>query len=300
MGQFFGWILGMMISVVLIAMGAAALAAGGVIGVVALIGAIIVYIALYVFFYFVAWSTIGVSGLTGANTATPNPISNNSEHTLRSIMIGMNVVPSSAAAFVVAAPTAGPMAGVIATWVFVVISLAAFFPLSQNRFFQGFLGWTGWITPLSLVVTGLGFLLFVVNLPFTIISAIASGAGVSPVRLDFTSGVVESAGWGPASWFNGGTAYSVGHFTFIGPATTTFGASPAPLQGAFLPPLTMNGTVSGHEVGHSLDWVAFGPLRWILAIVDQILMGNATTAYTELTADSRTPRNGRFQVDVWS
>jgi hypothetical protein len=129
-------------------------------------------------------------------------------------------------------------------------------------------------------------------------SAIASGSGNWwPVRLDWTTGVVETAGGGlnviSVPDARGGT---VGHFTFI---LADWATNPALVQGTFTP-TGPSVNFSAHEVGHCLDNVAFGGLRNLIAAVDQLVFANQATAYTELTADSHVPQIGRFQIPMWS
>ena len=69
--------------------------------------------------------------------------------------------------------------GVLAGWAFTVISLTAIIFVARNRFFQGVLGWSGWLFPLSYFATAVGLLLFIVNIPFAFAAFGIAATGVS-------------------------------------------------------------------------------------------------------------------------
>jgi hypothetical protein len=183
----------------------------------------------------------------------------------RGVLIGLSAAINTVLLLLIAGT-------VLAVWAFFVISLAAIIFVARNRVYQGFLGWSGWLLPLSYLATGVGLLLFVVNFPFAFATF-----GVAAFALDWSTGVIETRGGVTGiTGFNGG--FSLGNFTFL-TLTTAAGAGPAPAR--FMTP-----TVSSHETGHSLNTAAMGGVvLWINAVDENILPRRLNLAYGELTAE---------------
>lgn len=313
--MFFWWLAGVLFTVTAVIITIMAGVAGGpVLLVIIAFVMTLAWLFAYIRAYMIAWNAIPVSGLvdiidldpatgTSPNAGTTNPINRDGEQNMRAFMIGLNAAVNAGLAFAILLNTLDiNIAIFIAAWDFVVISLAAAPPVSNNRVFQGVLGWTGWIAPMSLAASLVGFIGFVINLPFAIASAVASGTGAWwPARIDWTTGVIETAGGGFITLITteaAAAAGTAGHFSFL---LAGFGTDPTTVQNTFTPTApspTLN--ASAHEVGHSLDYVAFGGLRNLIALFDQVIFRNRSTAYTELTADSHVPHEGRFQVNMWS
>ncbi len=200
----------------------------------------------------------------------------------RGFMIGMTAAINASILALV------PVIGVVlASWVFIIGSLAIFPLVSRNVVYHGFLGWSAWLFPMSYFATAIGLILFVVNIPF----AFAAG-GPGAFRIDFTTGTIETAGGLSAvTGFAGG--FSLGNFNFVtGPG----------LQGVFTA-----SNVSSHEVGHSLNTAVFGGLvLWINAIDENIPpLRKFNLAYGELTAESHSqamtpPLRNDFFVRIWA
>jgi hypothetical protein len=166
-------------------------------------------------------------------------------------------------------PVIGP---VLAGWAFLVISLSAVVFVARNRVYQGFLGWSGWVFPLSYLATAVGLLLFVLNIPFAF-----AAFGLGAFAIDWTTGVIETLGGLPGiTGLNGG--FSLGNFNFLAGAGAT-GAGPAPAR--FTAP-----SVSSHETGHSLNTAATGGIvLWINAVDESVLPVRFNLAYGEMTAE---------------
>jgi len=142
--------------------------------------------------------------------------------------------------------------------------------VALSRVYQGFLAWTAWLLPVSYPATAVGLLLFVLNAPF----ALAAG-GFAAFRIDWTTGVIESAGGLVGLPIFAGTflGFSLGNFNFLfapGHQDTFVGSG-----------------LSSHETGHTLNTAAFGGVMlWINAIDENILPRRANLAYGELAAES--------------
>src|SRR5687768_11911030 len=212
-----------------------------------LLGLVIAVLA-YLAGYAIATGAIAplLPGLTGgpvvfpATASFPTPTAapvtvpaTNGEMFGRGLMIGL----SAALNFLALAWI--PLAGLIlGTWAFLLISLGAILFIARSRFYQGFLGWSAWLFPVSYLATAVGLLLFIVNIPFAF-AAFGTGA----FRIDFTTGVIETAGGlSGITGFTGG--FSLGNFTFL---------TALPAAGSFTVP-----SLSSHETGHSLNTALMG------------------------------------------
>jgi hypothetical protein len=179
----------------------------------------------------------------------------------------------------------------LAVWAFILISLAAVVFVARSRVYQGFLGWSGWLFPLSYLATAVGLLLFIVNIPFAF-----AAFGIAAFAIDWTTGVIETrGGLAGITGFNGG--FSLGNLTFLAGTSAT---TPGPAPARFATP-----TVSSHETGHSLNTAAAGGVvLWINAVDENIAPGRMNLAYGELAAEGHArnlpgpPRNN-FSLRLW-
>lgn len=181
---------------------------------------------------------------------------------------------------------------------FAVVGLLALIPAVSRSFgYQAVLGWTSWLLPMSYLVTLLGILLFIVNL---IVTLLATGA-LPGIRLDLTTGTIETAGGTVVVSLFGITGgafcgFNLGNFTFIN--------FPACATTPFLAPPVAPGTggVSTHETGHTLTIAAFGGFFGWINAYDETLppLRRLTLAYGEVMPESHFPRIGFFNVTEWS
>jgi hypothetical protein len=177
-------------------------------------------------------------------------------------------------------PVAGP---VLASWAFTVVSLAAIVFVARNRIYQGFLGWSAWLLPVSWLATGPGLILFIINIPFALV-----GFGLGAFRIDWTTGVIETHGGVSGINITGvmgaAVSFSLGNFTFISPA---------------MPQLSFTAADrNSHETGHTLNTAALGGVvLWINAIDETIFPRRFNLAYGELTAESHSNNFGTIAND---
>jgi hypothetical protein len=215
---------------------------------------------------------------TGAPIALPDVPG---ELFARGLVIGLTATLN--AAILSLLPVVGPF---LAAWAFIVISLAAVILIARNLVFQGFLGWSAWLFPISYIATVAGVVMLILNLLF---SSWAPGFNIRP---DWTTGVIETRGaFNAITGFAGG--FSLGNFTFLTPgvALGDFAASNIP----------------SHEVGHSLNTAAMGGVvLWINALDQNVLPRRSNLAYGELLAESRSqamtppPSRARHFFRFWS
>lgn len=179
-------------------------------------------------------------------------------------------------------PVVGPP---LSVWALVVISLGAIVFVARNRVYQGFLGWSGWLFPVSWAATIVGLGLFLINL----IPAYAAG-GVRAFRLDWTTGVIDTTGGLTGiTGFAGG--FSLGNFIFL----------TAPRD----PGTATQPSTASHESGHSLNTALFGGIvLWINAVDENVWPRRRNLAYGEMCAEGHArampgPPLNDFSVRLW-
>jgi hypothetical protein len=211
---------------------------------------------------------------TSASPPTPLPVSL-VEDFARGFLVGL------AAGLNFAAWVLTPVPGsLIVGSVLLVTGVIAVIPaVSRNLTYQGIMGWTSWLRPMSWFATAFGLILFVLNLP----SAVAA-FGFVAIRFDRRTATVETTGGvlaGIGAPPTGRRGFNLGNFTFIAPGP--------PAGFPFGSP-----SLSTHETGHTLNAAAFGGLvNWVNALDENPPGSRQSFAYGELTAESHFPRGGR-------
>jgi hypothetical protein len=243
---------------------------------------VVIIISLQILLYIIATAALSEQ----VNSATTNPGApirlqdNPLELLMRGLFFGSNSAFNLGIWCVLA-----PDAGILAILFGVVPFLAVFQHMARNRIYQSILGWTAWLLPASYPATIVGLLLFLLNAPFAILAV-----GLRAIRLDVTTGVVETTGGIiNIAGYSGG--FSLGNFTFLANMGGLAG------QGSFTGP-----SVSSHEIGHSLNTAVFGGIMlWINAVDENVPpFRRLRKAYGEMTADSRAGLPGYMIVAVWS
>lgn len=245
-GLSFWSVLGAVVGVIVGVVVAAALAMTGV-GIIALIG-----IALLI--------SVGVSalgyGLASAFNNTPFG------EFMRGFMIGFNAGMNAVIGTAIFGPVVGVALGVINF-------LAAFDDVARNPIYQGILGWSSWLMPMSWGAQAVGAVIFIIN----ILAAAFTGNQVNATKIDsisidWTTGSIIMVG----GLIRNGTAFAPGNFVFVDPAW-----------------LATDPNVSLHEIGHVLSTGAFGTGFILIDFIDENIIGNGANAWGEQMADSHDP-----------
>lgn len=302
-----GWIIGVLIGVVPALSVVLALALPIPTALATLIAALPIAVAsigfgaavLFIVLAYITAYTIGTLSIAPglpAGTTFPLPVpvavgaptviaSGTGELFARGVMLGL-----SATVNLIVLACLPPGNWIIASWAFQIISLGIITAVRTNLVYQGFLGWSAWLFPVSWFATFIGLLLFLINAPF----AFAAG-GMGAFRMDFTTGVMETNGGivGITGFVGGG--FSLGNFNFISPAP---GVGPT----SFTAP-----GLSTHETGHSLNTASMGGVvLWINAVDENIPpFAKRNLAYGELCAESHAqampapPVRNDFFILMW-
>jgi len=247
-GLGFWSVLGAVVGVVVgVALGVGIIAAIGI-GFLAATGAILGTIAAVTVSYLIAKHTTGAVS-----------------EFFRGFMIGINAGLN----YVLATNIFGAAVGI---GVGILGFLTAFETISQSDVYQGILGWTQWLMPMSWLVLGAGAVIFVTD--------VITGGKVS---IDWATGTIVVKGGFFANKNRNETAFNMGNFVF-----GHENADDDHLQ---------------HEVGHSLNLAAFGSIFHFVGAIDQNRAGGARgDAYAELLADSNDPHrtDATRRADGWT
>lgn len=160
-----------------------------------------------------------------------------------------------------------------------IIPILAVIPIVRRSWhFQGIISWMSWVQPVHWFGNLAGALAFLVFR----IALLASGTA-SSIRMDITSGVIESRAPAPV------TAFNIAVFTYIGPTLT---------PGGFL-----QRNVSSHEVGHAINSAAMTPFYTWGTVIEEFRRFGAPDVRSigQQTAESRgLPRTGIHYSPIWS
>jgi RHS repeat-associated protein len=190
---------------------------------------------------------------------------------MRGFLIGLNAGFNAVLASALFGPVVGVTLGVINF-------LAAFDTIANSEVYQGILGWSSWLMPMSWLATAVGLIFFVLN----VIPAIFTGNQVDAVRIENisidwgTGTIVMEGGWLFLPGFHGG--YNLGNFAYITPGAT----------------------VTDHETGHTLTNAAFGSIfHFVGAIDENAIREDPHDAYAEKIAESHDPAPGFEIIPMW-
>jgi hypothetical protein len=158
--------------------------------------------------------------------------------------------------------------------------LAAIPNLARRSGIQAVLGWASWLMPMSWPSTALGLFVFV--------TAWGSAMWTRTIRLrlDLSTGTIETSGLPPLGRFRGG--FNLGNFTFL------VCTSPTPFSAV---------GISAHEAGHTLNVAAFGSVWHLLGNgLEQNVppFARGVRAYGELMAESLRPDPSQSWLGQWS
>jgi hypothetical protein len=180
---------------------------------------------------------------------------------IRGCLIGLNAGLNATLATAIFGPVVGVTLGVINF-------LAAFDTVANSSVYQGILGWSSWLMPMSWLATDVGLVFFLLN----VIPAIFTGNQVEAVKIhsltiDWGTGtIVMEGGWTFLPGFRVG--FNLGNFAYITPGSG----------------------VTDHETGHTLSVAAFGSIfHFIGAIDENAIQSIKENAYAERLADSHDP-----------
>lgn len=186
--------------------------------------------------------------------------------------------------------------------IMLVQTIAIFPPVTAgNRIFQGFLGWFGWVTPMALVVTFAGLVIFVLNLVIRLINPTPPPSLPANFPIGRLAGRTLDPALGPngitIDWATGSVVMHGGFFTIIPDSGYNMG-------NVFFVHAGATGIVFDsvvlHEGGHTLNASAMGaPFHTIGAIDQNVFPASDADAYAEKAAESHRRGQNTTFIDLW-
>ena len=260
---------------------------GSVVGVVAGVLAAVAIIAVVVATGGLAGVLIGIGlavaaslAVAGVSYVIASNVDPNSAfgQFMRGFMIGFNAGMNGT----LAAAMFGPVVGVVIG----VIGFAATFDgVAQNSVYQGILGWSSWMMPMSWGATGLGLVVFAVNL---LVAGVTfqqwDAAKIDKLAIDWKTGSIVMVG----GLIRNGSAFNMGNFVFMDPGHLVAGDPDRSYE-----------AVLAHETGHTLSVAAFGSAFHLYDFIGQNLVGSGAGDYGEQIAESHSNRPGRPIIPMW-
>lgn len=178
---------------------------------------------------------------------------------IRGFMIGLNAGLNA----IIATALFGPVIGITLG---VINFLDAFDTIANSAVYQGILGWSSWLMPMSWLATGVALIFIIVNL---VVARIAfnswEAAKIKAIRIDWRTGTIVTHG-GLLTIKRGG--YDRGNFAYIHRDSS------------------MSASLIGHETGHTLNVAAFGSIFHFIGAIDENLIPRGAGAYAERLAQS--------------
>jgi RHS repeat-associated protein len=239
---------------------------GGIVGVI--VGIVVAVVVIAAFASGIGFGLLALAGVilavTGGYLLASANQGNSFGEFMKGFLIGFNAGMNAVLMTAIGGPILGLVVGVIG-------ALAVFDGVRQNAVYQGILGWSNWLMPMSWLVLALGIVFFVLNVLGMVFTANQVDAlKITYVHMDWSTGsIIMKGGWiSNLNAFH--TAFDMGNFIFVDRQNT------APDDD--IP----------HEEGHSLSLGAFGSIVHFVGFVDEFFFAGGN-AWTERMADSHSP-----------
>jgi hypothetical protein len=205
---------------------------------------------------------------------------------MRGFMIGFNAGMNFAVGNAILG--GGTLGYSISVTIGVINSLAAIDDVARNSFYQGVLGWSSWVMPMSWAATALGLAVYVVNLVAAglVFFNLVGATKIDKLGFDWRTGTFVMSG----GLIQNGSAFDMGHFVFMTPSYVD-GSSPD---------RTYDNVLS-HETGHTLENAAFGSAFLFADLIGENLTGAGASDYGEEIAESHANYHDplRPRIPMW-
>jgi RHS repeat-associated protein len=263
--SFVGAVVGAVVGVVAaLAIVAAVVATGGTLGILLGIGLVVA----------ASLTAVGVSYVIASNV-DPNSAFG---QFMRGFMIGFNAGMNGVLAGAIFGPVVGVALGVINF-------LATFDGIAQNSTYQGILGWSNWLMPMSWGVYYLATVVFVWNLVLAGVTFQQwDAAKIDKLAIDWKTGSIVMVG----GLIRNGSAFNLGNFVFIDPGYVVPGD-----------PERSYDALVRHETGHTLSVAAFGSAFHLYDFIGENIVGAGKNDYGERIAESHANRPGDPTIPMW-
>ncbi|MBM9593825.1 toxin TcdB middle/N-terminal domain-containing protein [Roseitranquillus sediminis] len=187
----------------------------------------------------------------------------------RGFMIGLNA-GMNATFLAMMGPVGAFLGGFLGTLIF----LSAVDSIASNEIYQGILGWSNWLMPMSWLVVGVGAIMWILNglghLFFWSIPSIFGGGieffRIDGFRMDWSTGMLATRGGWVSNLNTIDTAYNMGNFAYVDTNSA--------------------GWHLDHEAGHNLNLAVYGSIFHFIGFIHEMGAGAGAGAFSEVQADS--------------
>lgn len=201
---------------------------------------------------------------------------------MRGWLVGLNAALNGFLAFSLVALFAGPAAAVVVGVALGSLDfLTVFAPISQSELYQGFLGWTNWLMPMSWPIVALGLLFYIVSFLLH---------GVTRGKVPYLHIEKLGADWKTGTFFMRGglianlnyldTAFNMGDFSFVDYKSGEWHKE--------------------HEAGHTLNLAAFGCVFHLIGAIDENATPRGANAFSERLAESNATGTEGGNIPMWA
>lgn len=250
---------------------------GAIVGVI--VGIVVAIAVVAAFATGIGWGLLAVVGVIGLVTVSYVVAHNNQGTALgeffRGFMIGLNAGMNAAFLTMMGF-------GVLGVAIGVLNFLASIDSIAGNEIYQGILGWSNWLMPMSWLVIGLGAIMWILNgLGHLILWEIPNlwGGGIeffriTGFRMDWSTGMLATRGGWVANANIIDTAYNMGNFAYVDNNST--------------------GWHLDHEAGHNLNLAVYGSIFHFVGFIHEMGTGAGSSAFAEVLADSNAGQPGMW------
>jgi RHS repeat-associated protein len=258
---------------------------GAIVGVV--VGVLIAVAIVAAFATGIGFGILAVIGLIALVTVSYVVAANNQGNGIgeffRGFMIGLTA-GLNATFLIMMGPVGAFLGGFVGTLIF----LSAFDSIANNEIYQGILGWSNWLMPMSWLVLALGAVMWVLNgLGHLIFWSIPElwGGGIQFFRItgfnmDWSTGMLATKGGWVANLNPIDTAYNMGAFAYVDASSS--------------------GWHLDHEAGHNLSLAAFGSIFHFVGFIEEMATPAGAGALAEQLAESNDPSGFGSTVPMWA
>jgi hypothetical protein len=198
---------------------------------------------------------------------------------VRCFMVGCNGGMNAALATVIFGPIVGVTLGIIGF-------LATFDGVAQNPVYQGLLGWSSWLMPMSWGATAVGLVLYALNLFASGVTGNRwNAAKIDKLAIDWKTGTMVMDG----GLIRNSAAFDMGNLVFMNPKYVDRSSADRNYD-----------VVLRHETGHTLAIAAFGTAFGIADLIGENVVGDGANDYGERIAESHGyGSGGRPMIPMW-
>lgn len=201
---------------------------------------------------------------------------------IRGFMIGVNASSSGLILYTLFSLFAPQTVAIIIAAILVAINFFCVISwLSQGAFYQGIVGWSNWLLPMSWPVIGIGILFCIINLLLALVTLFqVDFLNIKGFKVDWATGTFFMKGGLISNLNVWNTAFNMGNFTFVDMKSSRW--------------------YINHEAGHCLNLAAFGSLFHFVGFIDEFVIQRGHNAYAERLAESHDTGTSSNNIPMWA